>query len=293
MFQKAAFIDRAEGPLLSAVEQIAHLAVDFNPTGRGTGLAMHQFAQQPSHPQGDHQTTTQPPSLASCHRLQLITTGPAQSEVHRQCWLEFVAGYCMPFSIHARPSDFPGHEPLQSGHRRCPRHSSPSPTTSSPVGLGDDRSRRRWCWPHAHADAPSPGHDHPHLWVVILLVKAGICICRPSASGNPAPRSLRTGWGWGAAYDTLPEGDDYFSIRGELIFTRPAAVSQVVRQQPRAMAVALSFKLQLKGEPIEQLRHFVNLECVDRARICSRELEAIARCPPGAKAVVASTAGSG
>ena len=78
--QKTAFIDRAEGPLLSAVEQIAHLAVDFNPTGRGTGLAMHQFASSHPTPRYDHQTTTKPPSLASCHRLLLITTGPAQSE---------------------------------------------------------------------------------------------------------------------------------------------------------------------------------------------------------------------
>ena len=64
--------------------------------------------------------------------------------------------------------------------------------------------------------------------------------------------------------DSLPEGDDYFSIRGELIFTKPETGELVVkvRQQPRADGSRpLPFKLQVKGElPLEHLRHFVSLD---------------------------------
>ena len=64
--------------------------------------------------------------------------------------------------------------------------------------------------------------------------------------------------------DALPEGDDYFSVRGELIYTRPETGDLVikVRQQPRADGSRpVPFKLQLKGEiPLEHLRHFVSLD---------------------------------
>ena len=64
--------------------------------------------------------------------------------------------------------------------------------------------------------------------------------------------------------DALPEGDDYFSVRGELIYTRPESGDLVikVRQQPRADGSRpVPFKLQLKGEiPLEHLRHFVSLD---------------------------------
>ncbi|MAB54871.1 MAG: hypothetical protein CMN93_03035 [Synechococcus sp. CPC35] len=64
--------------------------------------------------------------------------------------------------------------------------------------------------------------------------------------------------------DTLPEGDGYFSVRGELIFTKPETGELVVkiRQLPRADGKRpLPFKLQIKGElPLEHLRHFVSLE---------------------------------
>ncbi|MEA5391134.1 hypothetical protein VB738_07640 [Cyanobium gracile UHCC 0139] len=66
------------------------------------------------------------------------------------------------------------------------------------------------------------------------------------------------------AADQLPEGDDYFSIRGELIFTRPETGDLVikVRQQPRPDGNRpVPFKLQLRGEiPLEHLRHFVALD---------------------------------
>ena len=64
--------------------------------------------------------------------------------------------------------------------------------------------------------------------------------------------------------DALPEGDDYFSVRGELIYTRPETGDLVikVRQQPRADgSKPVPFKLQLKGVvPLEHLRHFVALD---------------------------------
>ncbi|MCT0207369.1 hypothetical protein [Synechococcus sp. CS-1332] len=64
--------------------------------------------------------------------------------------------------------------------------------------------------------------------------------------------------------DQLPEGDDYFSIRGELIFTRPETGDLVikVRQQPRPDGNRpVPFKLQLRGDiPLEHLRHFVSLD---------------------------------
>ena len=65
------------------------------------------------------------------------------------------------------------------------------------------------------------------------------------------------------ASDQLPEGDDYVSVRGELIYTRPETGDLVVkvRQQPRPDGSRpVPFKLQLKGEvPLEHLRHFVAL----------------------------------
>ena len=63
--------------------------------------------------------------------------------------------------------------------------------------------------------------------------------------------------------DHLPEGDDYFSIRGELIFTKPEEKDVVIkiRQKPRnQQKKALPFKVNLKGQvPINYLKHFVSL----------------------------------
>ena len=103
--------------------------------------------------------------------------------------------------------------------------------------------------------------DQPHLWVVyprcresdhLHLQIAGIW--EPSTL-SPESADLD---------DSLPEGDDYFSVRGELIFTKPETGELVikVRQQPRADGSRpLPFKLQIKGElPLEHLRHFVGLD---------------------------------
>ena len=103
--------------------------------------------------------------------------------------------------------------------------------------------------------------DQPHLWVVyprcresdhLHLQIAGIW--EPSTL-SPESADLD---------DSLPEGDDYFSVRGELIFTKPETGELVikVRQQPRADGSRpLPFKLQIKGElSLEHLRHFVGLD---------------------------------
>ncbi len=64
--------------------------------------------------------------------------------------------------------------------------------------------------------------------------------------------------------DDLLEGDDYFSIRGELIFTKPEEKEVVIkiRQKPRnQQKKALPFKVNLKGEvPINNLKHFISLD---------------------------------
>jgi len=108
--------------------------------------------------------------------------------------------------------------------------------------------------------------SQPHLWVVyprcreqehLHLQIAGIwepsTLSRSTHSEGSAPIE-----------DSLPEGDDYFSIRGELIYTKAETADVVVkvRQQPRADGFRpLPFKLQLKGElALEHLRHFVSLD---------------------------------
>ena len=111
--------------------------------------------------------------------------------------------------------------------------------------------------------------DNPHLWVVyprsregglLHLQIAGVwepsTLDRVDAEADTASAA--------EVHDTLPEGDDYFSIRGELIYTRPESGELVIkiRQQPRPDGSRpLPFKLQLRGEvPIDHLRHFVSLD---------------------------------
>ena len=64
--------------------------------------------------------------------------------------------------------------------------------------------------------------------------------------------------------DDLLEGDDYFSIRGELVFTKPEDRDLVVKicQKPRNQKKkAIPFKVNLKGEvPIKHLKHFISLD---------------------------------
>ena len=86
------------------------------------------------------------------------------------------------------------------------------------------------------------------------------------------------------AADQLPEGDDYFSIRGELIYTKPEASEVVikVRQLPRADGFRpLPFKLQLSGDiELAHLRHFVSLDVRRQGQVLQVEsVEVIAPMP--------------
>jgi len=103
----------------------------------------------------------------------------------------------------------------------------------------------------------------PHLWVVYprsreegQLHLQMVGVWEPSTLAQDAEEP--------AGNDGLPEGDDYFSVRGELIYTRPETQDFVVkvRQLPRADGERpIPFKLQLRGEiPLEHLRHFVSLD---------------------------------
>ncbi len=64
--------------------------------------------------------------------------------------------------------------------------------------------------------------------------------------------------------DAISEGDDFFSIRGELVYTKPEENHLIikVRQALRSGGKkALPFKLSLKGNiPLEHLRKFVSLD---------------------------------
>ena len=133
-----------------------------------------------------------------------------------------------------------------------------------------------------------------HLWVVypryreperLHLQIAGIW--EPSTLAQPDLKINKLSDqenGENSISDQLPEGDDYFSIRGELIYTKPETEDMVIkiRQKPRDDGRrALPFKLNLKGkiEPAK-LRHFVSLEVRRKAnQLWLEDYEAIAPMP--------------
>jgi hypothetical protein len=114
----------------------------------------------------------------------------------------------------------------------------------------------------------------PHLWVAYPRSREQgglhlqlVGIWEPSTLAPPPPADPEAdGAPLNADHptDSLPEGDDYFSLRGELIFTKPETGDLVikVRQLPRADGQRPApFKLQLRGEiPLEHLRHFVAID---------------------------------
>jgi len=115
----------------------------------------------------------------------------------------------------------------------------------------------------------------PHLWVAYPRYRDAdklhlqvVGVWEPSTLAAPdaesAAESAVAAEADAPSDDQLPEGDDYFSVRGELIYTRPEDGDLVVkiRQQPRADGSRPTpFKLQLKGEIApEHLRHFVALD---------------------------------
>ena len=116
--------------------------------------------------------------------------------------------------------------------------------------------------------------DKPHLWVVYPRSRKTDClhlqiagIWEPSTLNKKAIEEVdlpSSGQILKAGNDQIPEGDNYFSIRGELIFTKPETDELVVkvRQQPRSDGSRpLPFKIKLKGNlPFEHLRQFVCLD---------------------------------
>ena len=101
----------------------------------------------------------------------------------------------------------------------------------------------------------------PHLWVVyprcreegrLHLQIAGVW--EPSTLA-PDASSLT---------DSLPEGDNFFSVRGELVFTKPKSDDLVVKIRQRRRpdgSRPLPFKIRLHGKvPLANLRHFVSFD---------------------------------
>ena len=115
--------------------------------------------------------------------------------------------------------------------------------------------------------------EKPHLWVVYPRCRNNQNL-HLQITGIWEPSTLKKdiveqdGFNESSSFkpdtDDLLEGDDYFSIRGELIFTRPEEKEVVIkiRQKPRnQQKKALPFKLNLKGEvPISYLKHFISLD---------------------------------
>jgi uncharacterized membrane protein YgcG len=136
--------------------------------------------------------------------------------------------------------------------------------------------------------------DLPHLWVVyprsrdenqLHLQMVGVWEPSTLAAGEAlAEEDESATEGTEEApvpSDALAEGDDYFSVRGELIYTRPETGDLVVkvRQLPRADGSRpIPFKLQLRGEvPLEHLRHFVALDLRRQGQqLCLESCEVVA-----------------
>ncbi len=115
--------------------------------------------------------------------------------------------------------------------------------------------------------------EKPHLWVVyprcrnnqnLHLQITGIWEPSTLKKDVSGKEDLDESSSLKVYSDELSEGDDYFSIRGELIFTKPEEKEVVIkiRQKPRnQQKKALPFKVSLKGEvPSNYLKHFISLD---------------------------------
>ena len=114
--------------------------------------------------------------------------------------------------------------------------------------------------------------EKPHLWVVYPRCRSDQNL-HLQISGIWEPSTLKKdlvenkGLNQASSLkddsDDLLEGDDYFSIRGELIFTKPEEKEIVlkIRQKPRnQQKKAIPFKVNLKGEiSTNYLKHFISL----------------------------------
>jgi hypothetical protein len=126
--------------------------------------------------------------------------------------------------------------------------------------------------------------EDPHLWVVyprsreeegLHLQMVGVWEPSTLAAGEESETATVEPASTESDADALPEGDDYFSVRGELIYTRPETGDLVVkvRVMPRPDGSRpVPFKLQLKGElPLEHLRHFVALNLRRQGQLLQME----------------------
>ena len=115
--------------------------------------------------------------------------------------------------------------------------------------------------------------EKPHLWVVyprcrnnknLHLQITGIWEPSTLNKNLSNKEELNEASNLKVDSDDLLEGDDYFSIRGELVFTKPEDKELVIkiRQKPRnQQKKAIPFKINLKGEvPINYLKHFISLD---------------------------------
>ncbi|MFN9244761.1 MAG: hypothetical protein ACK6DG_12430 [Cyanobacteriota bacterium] len=127
--------------------------------------------------------------------------------------------------------------------------------------------------------------SQPHLWVVYPRSRDDRTLhLQLMGVWEPSTLSRQEEPGEPTLSDTLPEGDDYFSVRGELIFTRPESGDVVVkvRQLPRADGSRPTpFKLHLSGTvPLEHLRHFVAIEARRQGQLLTVDrYEVIAELP--------------
>jgi len=135
--------------------------------------------------------------------------------------------------------------------------------------------------------------DKPHLWVVYprcrdttFLHLQIVGIWEPSTLSIDSDNNkfLEENNQSIDFVDELPEGDDYFSIRGELIYTKPDTSDFVVkirqRQRPNGPR-PVPFKLQLKGKiPLDKLRHFLSLDVRRHGQeLCLENYQVIAPMP--------------
>ena len=115
--------------------------------------------------------------------------------------------------------------------------------------------------------------EKPHLWVVyprcrnnqnLHLQITGIWEPSTLKQAITNKNLLNESSSCEVESDDVKEGDDYFSIRGELIFTKPEEKTVVIkiRQKPRNQhKKVLPFKVNLKGEiPINYLKQFISLD---------------------------------
>ena len=122
----------------------------------------------------------------------------------------------------------------------------------------------------------------PHLWVVYPRIREPgslqlqiVGVWEPSTLDAADETAGESAGEAQAGGDQLPEGDDYFSVRGELIFTRPETDELVIKvcQKPRADGSRVQpFKLPLRGQiPLEHRRHFVSLDLRRQANVLMLE----------------------